>query len=90
VSEFFRFEVPIYLIAFSIVTFILWGVDKHRARVKQWRIPEHTLLILALIGGAYGALAGMLVFRHKIRKPLFWIVVAGGCIIQALVLIFLI
>jgi uncharacterized membrane protein YsdA (DUF1294 family) len=88
VSELFRLVVPIYLITFSLVTFMLWGVDKYRARVKQWRIPERTLLILTLIGGAYGALVGMIVFRHKIRKPLFWVLVGTACILHTLFLIY--
>ena len=87
-SELFRLVVPIYLIAFSLVTFMLWGVDKYRARVKQWRIPERTLLILTVIGGAFGALAGMIVFRHKIRKPLFWVLVGTACILHTLFLIY--
>lgn len=53
------------------VDFLLAGVDKRRARRKEWRIPEKTLLGLALLGGAWGLLAGMLTFHHKTRKPAF-------------------
>ncbi len=78
----------VYFIIFSLVTFLLWGIDKYRARARQWRIPERFLLILSLIGGAFGALAGMVVFRHKIRKPYFWVLVGTACILHILLLIF--
>jgi uncharacterized membrane protein YsdA (DUF1294 family) len=78
--------ISFYFIAFCLVTFLLWGMDKYRARVNQWRIPERTLLLLTFLGGSMGALAGMLVFRHKIRKPLFWVVVVAGCVFQGLII----
>ena len=48
-----------------------FGIDKRKAVRHKYRIPEATLLGLALIGGAAGALAGMHLFHHKTRKPLF-------------------
>lgn len=47
--------------------------DKHRARKKQWRIPEATLMGIAAMGGSIGALLGMYAFRHKTRHPKFYI-----------------
>lgn len=61
--------VPIIII--NVITFLVYGEDKRRARRNKWRIPEKTLILLALLGGAPGALAGMQVFRHKTRKNLF-------------------
>ena len=55
----------IYIIAINVVAFIVFGIDKLRARQKKWRIPEATLLLLAIVGGSIGAWAGMLVWRHK-------------------------
>lgn len=55
----------IYIIAINVVAFIVFGFDKLRARQKKWRIPEATLLLLAVVGGSIGAWAGMLVWRHK-------------------------
>lgn len=60
-----------YLVAVDLVAFILFGIDKRRARKHQWRIPERRLFALALAGGSLGALAGMYVFRHKTRHRLF-------------------
>lgn len=61
----------IYLIIINIATFLIYGADKKRARTRQWRIPEKTLILLALLGGSIGAYAGMHFFRHKTQKPLF-------------------
>lgn len=60
-----------YFILINAAAFITYGIDKKRARKKQWRIPEKTLLLLALVGGSIGAYAGMQIFRHKTKKPLF-------------------
>ncbi len=76
-----------YFIAIMLITFVVWGVDKYKARNNQWRIPENWLLGLTIIGGSYGALAGMLIFRHKIRKTLFWIVVIISCIVYTLLIL---
>lgn len=48
-------------------------IDKRRAIFRQWRIRENTLLLLALFGGSFGILLGMIVFHHKTQKPKFFI-----------------
>ncbi|NJN80994.1 MAG: DUF1294 domain-containing protein [Caldilineaceae bacterium] len=58
------------------MTFIFFGYDKTQAKRGKWRVPELVLHALSLVGGFVGAGLGMVVFRHKIRKPIFWIVVA--------------
>jgi len=60
-----------YLTAINLVAFIVYGIDKRQAIKRRWRISEATLFILALVGGALGALLGMLLFRHKTRKLKF-------------------
>lgn len=67
--------VCIWLGAAGLLSFLLFGVDKARAKHGAWRIPERVLLLSAFAGGAPGALLGMLLFRHKTRKPLFRILV---------------
>jgi uncharacterized membrane protein YsdA (DUF1294 family) len=62
-----------YYIIINLVTLLIWGVDKSRAVRQQWRIPENWLFFMAFMGGAFGALAGMVLFRHKIRKARFWL-----------------
>ena len=63
-----------YLIVINIIAFIVFGVDKSRARRHAWRVPEATLFALAIFGGSIGAIAGMYFFRHKTRH---WYFVIG-------------
>ena len=60
-----------YLIVINIVTFLVYGMDKLKAKQGSWRISEATLLILAIIGGSIGALLGMKVWRHKTQHKKF-------------------
>lgn len=62
-----------YLSVINFITWVVYGLDKGRARAGKWRIPEKTLLLLALAGGSAGALTGMLLFRHKTRKAKFFV-----------------
>jgi uncharacterized membrane protein YsdA (DUF1294 family) len=54
-----------YLIIINIVTFLVYGIDKWKAKQGSWRISKATLLMLAVIGGTIGTLLGMQVWRHK-------------------------
>jgi uncharacterized membrane protein YsdA (DUF1294 family) len=54
-----------------VITFILFSLDKKRAKSRQWRIPESTLLFVSLLGGAVGGLIGMQIFKHKTKKMKF-------------------
>ena len=54
-----------YLIVINVVTFLVYGIDKLKAKQGSWRISEATLLILAAIGGSIGALLGMKIWHHK-------------------------
>ena len=65
--------VSIYIILINLIAFVVFGTDKRKARNGQWRVPESTLFILAIIGGSIGALLGMLVFRHKTKHRKFTI-----------------
>lgn len=55
----------IYLAAVNLVTFVMYGIDKYKAKKAKWRIPEATLLLMAAIGGSIGAWVGMQVWHHK-------------------------
>ena len=63
--------IVIYLIAINVVTFFLYGIDKWKAKRSKWRIPEATLLGLAVIGGSIGAWIGMKVWHHKTMHKKF-------------------
>ena len=63
------------LIALNLVAFVLYGLDKLKAKRGAWRIPEATLLLIAAVGGSLGALLGMELFRHKTKHWKFKILV---------------
>lgn len=60
-----------YLVIINILGFLIFALDKHRARTHQWRIKESFLFFLALVGGGIGCLLSMLLFRHKTRHTSF-------------------
>lgn len=60
-----------YLLLVNTVSFCLFAGDKRRARQGGWRIPERTLFLWAIVGGALGGLLGMYVFRHKTQHIIF-------------------
>ena len=61
----------IVLLVWNLVAFILYGMDKAKAKRGSRRIPEKTLLWCAFLLGSLGGMAGMLVFRHKTRHTKF-------------------
>ena len=63
--------VLLYLIIVNASGFLLMLVDKHKAKRGTWRIPEKTLMGIAVIGGSVGALLGMHCFRHKTKHIKF-------------------
>ena len=72
-----RTAIAIYLInvlVLSIVSFVIYGLDKERAIKGDRRVPEGTLQLLAFLGGWPGAFLGQRQFRHKTKKTTFLIV----------------
>lgn len=61
----------IYLSIINLFTFLIFGIDKYKARHHQWRISEKMLFGLCLFGGSLGALIAMALFNHKTQKTLF-------------------
>ena len=60
-----------YLLIINLITFFVWGYDKKMARKNANRISETRLLWLIFLGGLFGGIIGMLIFRHKISKRAF-------------------
>jgi uncharacterized membrane protein YsdA (DUF1294 family) len=75
----------IYLVTVNIFTFILMLWDKRKAKKKEWRIAEATLLLLSFIGGALGLFVGMFKFRHKTLKLSFRAVAVISLIVSLLI-----
>ena len=56
-----------FLCVMSLLAFVLYCVDKRKAKKGKWRIKEATLLGVGFFGGAVGALLAMYTIRHKTR-----------------------
>lgn len=61
----------LWVLAASILDFVLMAVDKRRAKRGAWRVKERTFFLVALAGGSPGAILGMWTFRHKTRHWYF-------------------
>ena len=79
----------IYILLINLIAFYFYWNDKRRAKINKWRIPENTLLLIALIGGSIGALLGMKVFRHKTKHWKFKILVPLFLILQIVLAVYL-
>ena len=65
-----------YLAVMNLVTFLVFGLDKWKAKRKVKneavrRVPEKTLFLLSALGGSVGALLGMKAFHHKTLHKTF-------------------
>ncbi len=60
-----------YLLTVNLLTFVIYGIDKRKARHNRWRVREASLLLLAALGGSVGALLAMYLFRHKTQHKKF-------------------
>lgn len=76
-----------YLIVINLLTFIIYGVDKWRAKTGRWRVSEANLILLVVLGGGIGGLLGMKVWRHKTKHKKFTIGVPLIVLVQLMVYI---
>ncbi len=77
-----------YLLAVNVLTFIVYGVDKWKARSGRWRVPEATLMGLVALGGSVGAWLAMQIFRHKTQKKKFRYGVPALFVLQVAAVLF--
>ncbi|WP_456088933.1 DUF1294 domain-containing protein [Oribacterium parvum] len=77
----------LYFIVINLLTFLLYGLDKYKAIRREWRIPERALLLMAFVGGAFGALSAMRIFRHKTRKGRFRLMIPLFCLLWGYVIV---
>ena len=78
----------IYLLIINIGGFLAMGIDKHKAKMGDRRIPENTLFMFSFLGGGIGTIAGMYVFHHKTKKKLFTIGMPLILILEILIFIY--
>jgi uncharacterized membrane protein YsdA (DUF1294 family) len=84
-----KYIVLVYLAVITVVTFLVYGIDKWKAQRKRWRIPESVLLGLAVIGGSVGAWLGMKIWRHKTQHKKFKYGVPAIFVAQVAVVVWL-
>ncbi len=63
----------IYFAVISLVAIILTVADKAKAKREAWRIPEATLMLVGLFGGALPMYVTMKTIRHKTKHKKFMI-----------------
>jgi len=66
-------NIIIYILMINLIAFLAMGLDKWKAKRGAWRIPEQTLISFVLLGGGIGGIVGMYTFRHKTKKPRFFV-----------------
>ena len=59
------------LLVMNLLAFALMGIDKAKAKVGAWRIPEKTLFLVTALFGGLGGTLGMSFFRHKTKHWYF-------------------
>lgn len=79
----------IYLAIINIITFVVFGIDKHNAEQRRSRIRIVTLLLLSFVGGSIGGLIAMYLFHHKTKKDYFTIGLPMMIIMQVLVVFYM-
>lgn len=80
----------IALVAVNLLAFILYGIDKFKAKKGAWRIPEASLLLVAFLGGSLGALLGMELFRHKTKHAKFKVLVPLFLILHVVLAVYIV
>ena len=80
-------NIIIYLLCVNLISFLAMFIDKQKAKKGSWTIKESTLLILALIGGSIGGIAGMYIFHHKTKKARFYIGMPAMLVLQIMLVI---
>lgn len=78
-----------YFLAINALSFILFGLDKYKAKKGKWRISEATLLMMAVIGGSIGAWAGMRLWHHKTMHMKFKYGIPAIIILQVCLVVYL-
>lgn len=78
--------VIVYLV-WNVIIFLMYGVDKLKAKRDAYRISEFTLLWCAFVMGAVGAFFGSKAFHHKTQKTKFKILLPLALLFNVVVIV---
>ena len=62
-----------YFLIISLITVILFIIDKRRAQRHKWRIPERVLHLFELMGGVFVIIPLMYIIHHKNKKRQYYL-----------------
>ena len=79
----------IYLLLINAAGFCIMLYDKYLAKNNLWRIPENTLLGIAVFGGSVGCWLGMYIARHKTKHLRFTLGIPMIFLVQTFIFILL-
>ena len=79
-----------YLLIVNVLAFVLYGIDKRKARRDKYRISEGTLLWMARFGGGVGSWIGIRRFHHKTKHKRFVIAVPFWTIVWVVGVVYLV
>ena len=79
----------VYMVFMSLISFILFAIDKKKAIKGKERIKEKTLLLSTIINGAMGSFLARIICRHKTDKIYFTITIYLSLLFQLFTLLVL-
>lgn len=77
----------VYVFLLNIISFGIYGYDKHCAVINKWRVSESVLLAIAAGGGSLGAMLAMYGFHHKTNHKMFQVCIPLFLTLHILLLI---
>jgi uncharacterized membrane protein YsdA (DUF1294 family) len=80
--------IALYLFIINLISYIIMYRDKQKAIKLEWRTPERTLWLTAIIGGSIGIWLAMKRFRHKTKHISFKLGIPIVFIIQLTAMIY--
>lgn len=79
----------VYFLLITLAGFLSMEFDKRKAIRHQWRVPEKTLFLIAILGGSIGSIIGMHVFRHKTKHWYFALGMPAILVVQIIIIVLL-
>lgn len=77
------------LLGWNLIVFLLYALDKWKAKSGRWRISEAALLACTFLLGGLGGTLGMAVARHKTWHLKFRLLVPLALVLQVRLLVWL-